>query len=401
MKIIWLMPECPYPANTGGRVGVWNRIKVLGKSNDIYLFIIADSPSEINYKTEIEHFCQEVRFYVRHISLNTLFKSMFYPYPAVSRWNKNMKNDIETCYKRVTPDLVMVEYPQMLGNLPDTVIKNAKIILNQHNIEHLSMASIANHTDNIFRRIIYKIAARQLKHYEQIQYKNLPISVYTFVSEIDKKYFENNYGIQNTLLVPAGADVQELKPAVHSKIISFIAKMSYEPNETGAIWFIENVWNRVTSKIPDAELFLVGKDPSEKLIKWSRKYAGITITGTVDSVEPYYEKSAVIIVPILSGGGVKVKLLEGLGYGKIVITTNKGIEGMKFISGQHVLAADSPNEFADLCVSAMNHPEQYDMIRTKANSLMKEQYSWTGIMNKFEKQLREMCEDDSARKKTL
>lgn len=395
------MPECPYPPNTGGRMLEWTRIKELGKKNEIYLFVIFDVEAEVNFKTEIEKFCQEVRFYPRHKSISVLFKSMIYPYPAVSRWSQEMRADVDTYYEKIVPELIMIELPQMIGNLSDKIKNNARIILNQQNIEHLSMQSIAEHTGNVFRRAIYKITACQLKRYEHKQYKNLPISLYTFVSESDKKYFENEYDLQNTLLSPIGADVHDINPAIHSKIISFIAKMSYEPNETGAIWFIENVWNRVLKKIPDAELFLVGKDPSEKLKKCCQKHTGITITGTVDSVEPYYKKSAAIIVPILSGGGVKVKLLEGLGYGKVVITTNKGLEGTKFVGGRHVLATDSPDKFAAMCVSVIDNPEQYDPIRIEANKLMKEQYSWTGIMDKFEQRLREMCKNDCTSKDIL
>ena len=384
------MPECPYPANTGGRVVEWNRVKELGKKNDIYLFVIIDDESECKFKDEVGQYCKEVRFYVRHKTINLLLKSFIIPYPAVSRWNKEMKSDIDRCFADIKPDIVMVEFPQMMGNLSKNIKENAKIVLNQHNIEHLSMLSIAIHCDNRLRREIYKIVSKQLKNYEKREYRKVPVSLYTFVSESDKAYFEKEYGLHNTLLVPIGAKVQDIKSAVHSQSISFIAKMSYEPNETGAIWFVENVWDIVINRFPEAELFLVGKDPSDKLKECCKQHKRITVTGTVDSVEPYYEQSVAVIVPILSGGGVKVKLLEGLGHGKIVVTTNKGIEGTGFIGGRHVLATDSAEKFADLCCSVLDDPEQFDQIRNEANELMKEKYSWAGILSNFENRLRNL-----------
>lgn len=389
MKIVWLMPECPFPANTGGRVVEWNRIKELAKNNDIYLFVIVDGRDEFQYMEQLQKLCKEVHFYLRGRSPALLLKSLIYPYPAVSRWSSKMRSDIEECYKSIHPDVVMVEFPQMIGNLSKLIRNEAQIVVNQHNIEHLSMVSIAGHINKPLKRVIYKIVSNQLKKYERVQYKKLNVLIYTFVSKSDKEYFEKEYGLNNTLLVPPGAWVQDIKPASDSKKLLFVAKMTYEPNETGAVWFVENIWDNIKKKIPDAELFLVGKDPTEKLIACCKNHSGITVTGTVDSVEPYYEQSAVVIVPILSGGGVKVKLIEGLGHGKVIVTTNKGIEGTDFVNGTHVLAADSPELFGDICADVIGNPGKYDEIRLAANQLMKRKYSWQGIMGMFENVLRE------------
>lgn len=394
MKIIWLMPECPIPANTGGRVVEWNRLKELGRENEIYLFVTVDDSVEYQYKSRLLSVCREVHLYSRKKSFRLLLKSIRYPYPAVSRWNKSMLGDIDACFKSISPDSVIVEFPQMLGNLSPMVRENAKIVVNQHNIEHLAMQSIGQHTNRLLKKLTYRFVARQLEWYEGEQYKKTNVGLYTFVSESDKSYFEKKYDKCNTLLSPIGTNVINLNAAVHSKKIVFIAKMSYQPNETGAIWFMNNVWQKVLDKISDAELFIVGKNPSDKLIEISRKYTGITVTGTVESVEPFYEDSAAVVVPILSGGGVKVKLIEGLGHGKIVIATNKGIEGTEFRNRVHVLATDSSEEFAEFCIAAINDPEQFDSMRLEANKLMNEAYSWQGIMSVFEDQLRKIIEDE-------
>lgn len=394
MKIIWLMPECPLPSNTGGRKVEWNRLKYLAKNNEIYFYLIVDNDEEYQYQAEFEKICKEVHIYKRLKNAKTLLKSIRNPYPAVSRWNEQMMRDIDRCYDLVQPDYVVVEFPQMLGNLSPYVRKNARIIVEQHNIEHLSMKSIAEHLNNPIKKVVYEIVSSQLKRYEDRQYKNTDIELFTFVSTEDKEYFENRYPKEKTLCVPIGADVTDLEPIVHSRQLSFVAKMSYEPNETGAIWFERNVWPVVVSEIPDAELYLVGKDPSEKLLEESSKQKNITVTGTVDSVEPYYKESVAIIAPILSGGGVKVKLLEGLGHGKIVISTKKALEGTDFITGKHVLATDSPEEFAQYCISVINEPEKYETIRMNAHEIMKNKYSWEGIMSEFEMQLRNALDEN-------
>lgn len=398
MKIIWLMPECPLPSNTGGRKVEWNRLKYLAKNNDIYFYLIVDNDEEYQYQAEFEKICKEVHIYKRIKNAKTLLKSVRNPYPAVSRWNEQMMRDIDRCYDSIQPDYVIVEFPQMLGNLSSYVRENARIIVEQHNIEHLSMKSIAEHLNNPIKKVVYKIVSNQLKRYEDRQYKNTDIELFTFVSTEDKEYFENRYPNEKTLVVPIGADVMNLEPIVHSKQLSFVAKMSYEPNETGAIWFETKVWPDVVSAVPDAQLFLVGKDPSDKLLEASRKQKNITVTGTVESVDPYYKASVAVIAPILSGGGVKVKLLEGLGYGKLVISTQKALEGTDFVGGEHVLATDSPKEFAQYCVDVIKKPEKFESIRNNAHDLMNQKYSWGGIMNEFEVQLRNTLNENKKKK---
>ena len=163
MKIIWLMPECPIPANTGGRVVEWNRLKELGRENEIYLFVTVDDSVEYQYKSRLLSVCREVHLYSRKKSFRLLLKSIRYPYPAVSRWNKSMLGDIDDCFKSISPDSVIVEFPQMLGNLSPTVRENAKIVVNQHNIEHLAMQSIGQHTNRLLKKLTYRFVARQLE----------------------------------------------------------------------------------------------------------------------------------------------------------------------------------------------------------------------------------------------
>lgn len=391
MNIIWIMPECPYPANTGGRIVEWNRLKYLSQNNDIYLFLIVDNESEVKNKEYLLKYCKCVKIYVRQKrKLKILIKSIIYPFPAVSRWDDSMKKDISECYEKNNIELVIVEFSQMLGVLPQNVKNKAKIVLNQHNIEFMSMKSIANHTDNKIKRLIYKVVANQLRIYENIMYKNINILLYTFVSNEDKNFFEEKYNKNNTMLVPIGSEIKQIEEFKESHNLVFIAKMSYQPNETGALWFLNNVWNKVKNNVPDAQLFLVGKDPSVKLINFMKKDESIHVTGTVDDIEQYYDIGNVVIVPLLSGGGVKVKVLEALGHGKIVITTDKGIEGTCFKKDIHVLLANNSDDFGNFCIEALKNPYKYMNIVNNSNVIMREKYSWDGILSKFENKLNEL-----------
>lgn len=383
MNIVWISPECPYPANTGGRIGIWKRIINMSENDNIYFYCIIDNEEEQKYADEIKRYCKEVHFYNRQKGFASLIKSITEPYPAVTRWNKKMSLDIEEKCRTNEIDYVIVDFPQMLGVLSDEVKSKNRIILNQHNIEFKAMRNIANEIHNPVKTLVYKVVSSQLKKYESNIYKKDYIELYTFVSTEDKAFFEKEYNKSNTYLVPVGTDLKFAENVKESHEISFIGKMSYPANEAAAIWFLENAWNQVLMKCPDAKLHLVGKEPTEELITTASKYKNVNVTGMVESVDEYYECSQLIIIPLLTGGGVKVKLLEALGHGSIVVTTRKGIEGTDFLDQEHVIERNDADQFAEACIDVLQNPQKYEKIRKKAMQKIEDEYSWKEIVIRF------------------
>lgn len=382
MNIVWISPECPYPADTGGKIGIWKRIENLAQKDNIYLFCINDESGE-GHISEMLGYCREVHLYKRQHSIVTIIKSIGLPYPAVSRWNAKMASDITECCKRVEVDYIFVDFPQMIGVIPDSIKRKYKIVLHQHNIEHLAMLSLSEKMGNPFKRVIYMTVSKQMKRYEQKIYLNDDLFMYTFVSCSDKAYFENEYGVSNAYLMPVGADYAFEQQTPHTHILSYIGKMSYPANEEASLWFLKNIWQKIKENCKDAKLYLVGKDPTDRLIDFSSRFDDVYVTGTVESVEEYYEMSQLIIIPLLTGGGVKVKLLEALGHGKIVLTTTKGVEGTEFIENEHIVKRDDPEGFAEACLDILLYPERYEGMRQRAIRKICDTYSWSAITEDF------------------
>lgn len=246
MKLIWITPECPYPPNTGGRVGIWKRIQYISENNEVFFFGIIDNEKESVYENKIKEYCKEVSLYHRCNGVKTIISSLKYPFPAVSRWNEKLKKDLEKSYDRIDPDFIMIDLPQMLGTLPSNILESRKIILNQHNIEFQTLKSLADGIKNPIKRVVYNIVSKQMKQYERQIYLNDKIYLYTFVSTKDKQFFEETYNKSNTLLVPVGAEIKAVeKMNMDSHSIIFVAKMSYPANEEGALWLINEIIPRV------------------------------------------------------------------------------------------------------------------------------------------------------------
>lgn len=385
--MIWVSPECPYPANTGGRIVIMKRLEYLSQNNEIYFFSVIDNDEEYKYASDLLKYCKEVHLYKRN-KYSALSKLIKAPFVCVSRWLSSMKHDIEECFENEKIDWVIVDFPQMLGNISEEIFNSNKLVLNQHNIEYMTLQNLAESIGNPLRRILYSVEARRLYQFEKRCYRNSNIRLFTFVSIEDKAFFEKKFGKVNTLLVPVGAEVHGYEENKDNQnIISYFGKMSYPANAEAAIWFSYNVFPIIQKEIPESKFYIVGKDPSKHLLNLSESNSNIVVTGTVDTIEDYYKQTDLVVVPLNHGGGVKVKVLEALGHGKLVISTVKGIEGTIFRNQVELLTAESATDFAHICINTLQNFSCYERIRRCGYENIRKNFTWKVVVERFEQEL--------------
>ncbi|MFV4928787.1 hypothetical protein [Lactobacillus delbrueckii] len=186
-----LAPEAVYPANTGGRIVVFNKIKYLLKSGyNVTLFCIVDSDEEAKVqdvamaKLGVKSYSYNRNTFKKRNLINTLK----YPYAVASRDNKKLKQDLRALVEQDCLDVIDIEFPQMAVNILDIDIireKKINIILNQHNIEYRAMRSISKALHNPVKHTIFQFEASRLKKFEEKIYNSGLVNGYTFVSMED------------------------------------------------------------------------------------------------------------------------------------------------------------------------------------------------------------------------
>lgn len=381
----------PYPANTGGRIVVYKRLQYLSKNNDVYFFCIVDNEGDKAYADELKKYCKEVHLYNRNTIANkisTILNLWRGPLACVSRANSQMKQDMLGCYKVNNIDWVIVEFPQMLGAISDCMFDQNKIIIEQHNIEWVTMSNIGKSIKNPAKKMVFEIESKRLKKWEEAYYKK-PIALQTFVSSEDKAFFEKLYPNAVTYHSPIGSEVDVLEDSkIEAGSIMYFGKMAYPPNAEAAKWFAENVFPEIQKEVPEAKFYIVGKDPLPFLHELPQNNANVIVTGTVDSVRGYYEKASVVVVPLSHGGGVKVKVLEALGYGKLVVSTSKGIEGTDFVGGKDLLTANTDKDMASLIIQALTNPAPFKQVRNQGVDSINQKYTWKAIISDYENKIR-------------
>lgn len=392
MKLVWLTAEIPYPPNTGGRIVMFKRIEYLSSRNEIFLYSISDRKNEAIYRNDLLRYCKDVNLYCREGSFfSSLWGLTKGPYVCESRWFSRMMRDIDSCFDKLNPDFVIVDFPQMMGNISNRILSSGKVILNQHNTEYVTLRNITSLYKSRFKRFIGRVESYRLEKYERSLYEKKLIKLFTFVSLEDKTFFEQRYNLSNTILVPVGTEIRRIPFMKKDNfVISYIGKMEYPANAEAVIWFAENVLKQLSDFIPSLKFYVVGKNPPPSVRELSMRYSNIIVTGTVESTEEYYQMSDVVVIPLFHGGGVKVKLLEALGYGKLVITTSKGIEGTLFKNGKELIVANNANEFIESCIDAYENPQNYNQISENGYKIIEEKYTWEAIIDEFEARLRSL-----------
>jgi glycosyltransferase involved in cell wall biosynthesis len=196
-------------------------------------------------------------------------------------------------------------------------------------------------------------------------------NVLVVCSEEDRKYLGNSTRIH---VVPNGFDVPEtvsLDEHTTPVRLGFIGLFHYKPNEEGVKWFIEEVWPSIRREVPEATLRLIGSGSEA----FARSEHGIEGLGWVADPGPEIATWAAMVVPILRGGGTRIKIAEAFARRCAVVATSTGAYGYDVVAGRELLRADSPPAFASACVSLLRDSELRE--RLSANAFVKFQQSWT------------------------
>jgi polysaccharide biosynthesis protein PslH len=162
--------------------------------------------------------------------------------------------------------------------------------------------------------------------------------------------------------------------------------LTYSVNLEAVLYFSREILPRVRRQIPEAQLFVTGSYegiPPQRLPRGD----GLTLTGHLPDVRRAVAESSICVVPLLRGGGTRLKVLEAMALGTPVISTSKGVEGLEVTPGVHVQIADRPDQFVSAVVRLLEDPERGRAMATQARELIRERYTWDRIGDLIERVL--------------
>jgi len=167
---------------------------------------------------------------------------------------------------------------------------------------------------------------------------------------------------------------QVIPPAAKPHRVTFLGGLHWPPNANGILWFGEEVWPLIQQQQPDALLTIIGKEPPARLT--TLPLTGVDVTGYVDDPRPYLAETAVFIVPLHAGGGMRVKIVDGWSWGLPIVSTTIGAEGIQYEDGRDILIADNAKSFAAAVIKLFRQPELAHSLRKAGRSALESHYDW-------------------------
>lgn len=255
----------------------------------------------------------------------------------------------------------------------------APIVLRSHNLEFMIWERVAKGTRNAAKRSYLKYLSSKLKAYEMDVIGS--VNGIVAISEDDSRRYAD-IGYNGPLSwIPFGIDLKrypqsELAP---QRTVFHLGSMDWLPNIEGIHWFMLEVWQKVLDLIPDAQLYLAGRKMPDDMP--GSDMDGVHVIGEVEDAQAFMNSHKVMVVPVHSAGGIRIKIIEGMGLEKAIVSTTVGAEGIQYTDGYNIRIADSPEAFASAIVQELQATE--NSVGRNARTLIEEVYDNAGITQRL------------------
>ena len=381
MKILFLTSRFPFPPIGGDKLRFFNILKYLSRNHKISILCFTDrkiQPGIISayrdYFSEIDVvFLPKICSYINCIL--GLLKGQ--PLQVSYYQSKKMEKLVREKLSQDKFDMVFVHLIRMAEYVKDYKIYK---ILDMTDAQSLNYTRAMSYTTGKWS-IIHRFEKELVLGYEKNIWRYFDKTY--VVSPVDQHYLKSLDNNMNIEVLPNGVDVQKytFRLSDHqNKQICFIGNMRTFPNTDAVVWFCREIFPMIKKEIPEAKFYIVGTEPSRRVRQLS-KIKDVYVTGEVPNVNEYVWNSAVSVAPIRVGAGIQNKILESMALGTPVVTTSIGLEGIEALPDEHLLVADSPEEFARTVVQLIREKELRMQISQKARNLIEEKYTWDNMFS--------------------
>ncbi|MFK8044430.1 MAG: glycosyltransferase family 4 protein [Crocinitomicaceae bacterium] len=387
MKVLQLCNKPPFPAVDGGCIAIKNistgllaanvDLKIISVSTSKHPFDRKDFPNDFLRKTKATGVFVDTRINIID-AFSALVTSDSY---NVSRYfSTDFDRELVKVLKEDSFDIIQLESLFMtpyLGTIRK--LSKAKVVLRSHNLEHLIWERLANVEKKSAKRIYLKHLSGKLKQYEKRVLNE--VDGIAAISFDDQKRYRSLECSIPLITIPFGIDMEkyQIQKTNIKSPVSFchIGSMNWAPNIEGVNWFLDDILPEIKNE--EFKVHLAGRDMPSYLM--NSKDSKVEIHGVVDHANDFINQHAVMIVPLLSGSGMRIKIIEAMALGKAVITTSVGIEGINAVHGESIIIANSPSEFASAIDDLMSDPIKTQKIGAKARLIVEGKYDNRGIIN--------------------
>lgn len=374
-----------YPAVSGTMKRNLQAFLEAVKHHEVSVLAFGTTAEETSFRERYGGMCRRVVFYQRSDPkwarrLKSIASLLTFRSEARHLRNTALQQVIDSLIQGERIDMVHMSSPFFaFCRFPDGV----PLVTDAHNVEHDNIWRAYREARTLGRKLYYLLVYLGLRREELNVCRK--VSVIMTTSKRDQELFQQLLPGQKIVVVPNGVDAAEFTPQtvrVEAHSMVFTGIMQYYPNDHGIAYFLEQIFPLIVKRVPDARVYVVGAHASKHVQSFASD--NVIVTGYVDDVRPYVARAEVVIIPLLIGGGTRLKALEAMAMKKPIVSTSIGCEGIELVHGESVLIGDTPEAFADAAVQLFTDHGLSARLTEKAYQTMCTTYRWEAIAKHFE-----------------
>ncbi|QKG80570.1 glycosyltransferase family 4 protein [Tenuifilum thalassicum] len=366
MNILVISHKPPYPPVDGGTLATLNMCIGLAKAgNRVTVLTLSSQKHPSSLDIIPDHIQNLINFEIVHTTIKTNIPGYIRNF-LFSKRPYNIERYISLSFKRLLIknlknqdyQVVQIEglylYPYL-----KTIRRHFKglISIRTHNVEHQIWDKIEKNENSKPRQLYFKFLAKRLARIEHKLSKMVDALV--SITEPDRQWFINNGFTKPSITIPVGYftdDITSDADPVDFPSICYIGALDWLPNIEGLKWFLDWVWPIIQAEIPGIEFHIAGRNAPEDFAERLMIERNIIFHGQVASASAFLSRCPIMIVPLLSGSGLRIKIIEGMHLNRTIIATSIAVKGIDVKHKEHLLIADKPEEFAHAVCSVINDP---------------------------------------------
>lgn len=391
MKILYITYGLPYPPHSGGRIRDFHLIRQISAQHSVSVLSLLESPEERRGPADFENYCEQVdtvlaapRSWPEHLRGAARALASGRPLATHPFYYPEMAARVRALATTWNPDIVQIEHsflaPYVRAIPAD---RPCKTILSLHNLGALQYRRMLRLRTGVRQKPLFLLKWLLMRNWEPHWAAKFDRCL--AVSSVEERLLRSAIPNLSVSVIDNGVDTGSLHPLAPppgGNALLFVGTMGYPPNADAVLRFHRAVMPLLRRRIPDVELLIVGGHPPPAVRRLDRQ-PGVTVTGHVDDLIPWYQRSRVTVVPLRAGGGTRLKILESMALGRPVVSTSLGCEGLEVGHQEHIWIADTPAAFADAVARLIEDGEFCRRMIDRARQRVETRYAWTEIGRKL------------------
>lgn len=389
MKILMLVPFLPIDQMSGGQTRWYHLIKLLSQEHQITLMSLIKDDKEKEYLPEIEKYCEKVMVFKRPKSPWT-FRNLFLtavsfnPLVVIRNLSIEERSAVKKELASNKYDVIHAETFYVMPHIPETSVP---IVLVEPTIEFSVYQHYVDNEVPFLLKPIYLFDVVKLKFWEKYYWKRA--SGLFAVSGEDKKIMQDEIPGIKVGIIPNGVDVDYFEEKKVSKKVPprilYHGDYKWMQNVEAVNILIKDIWPIVKERVRGAKLWISGRNVPDKIIEFSKNDSDIEISESLKDNRDAYKAASVLVTPIMSPGGTRLKVLEAMASGLPVVSTPVGVAGLGITQGKQALVSQDINELAEMTVRVLKNKKLAEKIAVEGKSFVSANFDWHSIVSRLDK----------------